>query len=181
MKKRLMAVLVTALLAMTALVTIAPMASADVGTATKLKPQHYGKAWVHFRPTLNSAYLEVSDARLSTVCYVDVFNDRRWNLVVDNSLERAGYTWAEYLTSPSQQWCGNVGRATGGAKADTWVHLFPAADWAYEVIHPGTDVAAICKFGFGTPEWGLFVDHSTNVAGYTWRNSFHTQPDVPVC
>ncbi|MGY6651235.1 hypothetical protein ACXIZN_03615 [Amycolatopsis sp. TRM77291] len=178
--KKVKAVLVTAALVLTALVSTAPMASAEVGTRTTLKPEHR-EAWVHFRPALDSAYLVVSNVALRTICYIDQGNVR-WNLIYDDFQMRTGYTYASYLTTQSTQWCGNVGQKTGGAKAETWVHLYPRPDWAYEAMYPGHDIAAVCTLGFITDpdgvsrRWDLYVDHANNVAGFTWYTSFWSSP-----
>ncbi|RSN43551.1 hypothetical protein DMC64_23295 [Amycolatopsis sp. WAC 04197] len=179
--KKLKAVLVTVLLALTALVSTATAASAAAGNPTKFQPG-IREAWVHFRPTMDSAYVVVSDVSLRALCYVSAA-DGLWNLVYDDHAVKVGYTYASYLTAPSGQWCGNVGQGTGGAKGETWVHLYPQANWAHEVMYPGHDVAAICTLGFLTDvsdgsnrRWDLYLDHANNVAGFTWYTSFYSSP-----
>lgn len=187
-KTRFKAVLVTALLTLTALVSTASPASAEIGRPTKFTGTSL-TVWAHFKPTLDSAYLPVSAVDLRAVCSVVAANGVVWNLVYDNHNMRTGFTYASYLKSPElNQGCWNVGRATGGVTADSWVHLYPQANWAHMVISPGHDIAALCTLGdiYDPTDgnyrwWGLFLDHATNTVGFTWETSFRWLPTVPSC
>lgn len=188
MKSRVKAVLVTALLVLTALVATASPASASIGKGTKFTGTGL-TVWAHFRPTLDSGYLPVSAVDLRAICSVVGAGGVVWNLVYDNHNLRTGFTYASYLTNPElNQGCWNVGKATGGVKADSWVHLYPQANWDHMVVSPGHDIAALCTLGdiYDPTDgnyrwWGLFLDHDTNTVGFTWETSFNWLPETPWC
>ncbi|MFE6049317.1 hypothetical protein ACFQ6N_01005 [Kitasatospora sp. NPDC056446] len=154
-----------------------------VGVGTQLIPS-LDSAWVHFLPTYDSEHLVVNRGHdIATVCWVSRGGEI-WDLVLDHNLTYAGYTLESYLTNPSTTWCGSVGTA-GTVTTQTWVHLYPRADWGYMVANPGDSVAPMCSVSrIDTDgQWHVFdlvVDRTNQIAGFAW-DSVVTAPTPAAC
>ncbi|MFI6151436.1 hypothetical protein ACIBCA_01925 [Kitasatospora sp. NPDC051170] len=142
---------------------------ASVGNGTNLK-SGLDFAWIHLQPSYNTEHLVVNRGdNLSAVC-ATYAGGEWWNLIFDSNKTFAGYTLASYLTAPTRTDCNNIG-VRGTVTGETWVHMYPHADWAYLVANNGDAVAPICYVGNTDTDgqWHLFdlvVDRSNQVAGF---------------
>ncbi|MFJ9694033.1 hypothetical protein [Kitasatospora sp. NPDC101183] len=154
-----------------------------VGNGSGLIPS-LDSAWVHFLPNYDSGHLVVNRGDdIAAVCRV-WSNGAAWDLVLDHNKSFAGYTLESYLTVPSTTDCGVIG-TPGTVTTQTWVHLYPHADWGYLVANPGDTVAPICSL-YNTDTDGrvhlfdLVVDRTNQIAGFAW-DSVITAPTPASC
>jgi len=183
MRKPIRSVLVAVTVALTAVGATVPTSasSAGAGQPTGL---NVSWTWVHFLPTVESDHLTVNQGDdIAAVCKVSR-DSTLWNLVYDRTTKFTGYTYASYLTTPSTTDCASVGTSVKAGQA-LWVHLYPQANWEYQVVNAADILVPVCGLVHHDPSdnstrfWDLVIDQTNGLTGFTWNSAVGVNP--PPC
>jgi hypothetical protein len=153
---------------------IGTASTAVAGTDTQLTGTSF--AWIHFLPTVTSDHLTAYQGdSITTLCY-RYYGGQFWDVVVDRTVNNAGFVPESYLTVSSLTPCstGGIGSGVGGP---TWVHLHPEADWEHQVVNAGDSIQSLCSGTYHDPAdgitriWDVVVDNTNGLTGFTWDGS----------